>query len=305
MLESLHKLLSEDGLVRPDQEIVANLFLLRSTVCEVLVPGGTDLFVKVAPLRALTREYDAAQAAHEAYPRITPRPIRLRSAHDRDYLMMEKIDHVPATRRGLENVGEDAWFDFARLMLEGCEGGAARSADDVDQVISLARAFALLPVDHVRRSMEEWLEHEGAALVARLPRIPQHGDLAANNVGLRDGGIVVFDWEDYGRVAFPGFDLAIFVASLLRFNAREIIHLHLSEPRDRLGRLVRAFREKHRVTPAAQLRLVACALALFHRIKVEHGYSMDIIATVRRTLGDIWDFARIAGVNALPLMGVE
>lgn len=302
MLDNLRALLSEDGLLKPDQPMVANVFLLRSAVCEVLIPGGTDFFVKVAPRDALAQEFAASMAAHDAFPRITARPIKLRSANDRDYLLMEKIDHDLVTRSGIERLPEGAWFDFTMLMLNGC-GAADNGAEPEGHGQALARALALLPADATRQAMGRWLDQTGAALLARMPRVIQHGDLAVNNVGVRDGGLVVFDWEDYGRVAFPVFDFTIFTSSLLRFNARDIIYLHLSEPRDRVGRLARAFREKYRITPSEQLRLAACALVLFHQIKVEGGYSAEIIETVRRTLNDIWDFATVTEAQALPLMG--
>lgn len=300
MLDDLRDLLSEDGLLEPDQDMIANVFLLRSTVCEVLVPGGRDFFVKVAPRDALAQEFSASRTAHDAFPRITPRPIKLRSADDRDYLLLEKIDHDPVTRSGIERLPEEAWFDFTMLMLNGCA-----DAEPQDHAEALSRALRLLPDDETARAMERWLNREGAPLLARLPAVIQHGDLAVNNVGLKDLGLVVFDWEDYGRVTFPLFDFTIFVASLRRFNARDIIYLHLSEPRDRIGRLARAVREKYRIDAAQQLRLAACALVLFHEIKVEGGYSTEIIETVRRTLADIWDFVTVTETQALPAMGLR
>lgn len=304
MLDSLRNLLFEDGLIQPDQTMVANVFLLRSAVCEVLIPGGPDFFVKVAPRHALDQEFAASRRAHDAFPRITARPIKLGSAKGRDYLLMEKIDHEPVTRRGIERLPEEAWFDFTTLMLNGCASDAADHEPQAHKK-ALAEALALLPADATRDAMERWLDRSGAALLARMPAVVQHGDLAVNNVGISAGGLVVFDWEDYGRVAFPAFDLTIFLSSLLRFNAREIIYLHLSEPRDRVGRLARAFREKYRITPSEQLRLAACALALFHQIKLEGGYSAEIVETARRSLGDVWDFATVTEAQALPLMGLD
>jgi hypothetical protein len=39
-----------------------------------------------------------------------------------------------------------------------------------------------------------------------IRRGPQHGDFALSNVLEADGGLVVFDWERFGRVELPGFD---------------------------------------------------------------------------------------------------
>jgi hypothetical protein len=52
--------------------------------------------------------------------------------------------------------------------------------------------------------------------------VRQHGDLAANNVGVTETGIVIFDWEDFGRVSLPGFDVAIFLSSCLKHDPARI-----------------------------------------------------------------------------------
>jgi hypothetical protein len=60
------------------------------------------------------------------------------------------------------------------------------------------------------------LDLEG--ICRRLSYVRQHGDLVANNVGVTARGIVIFDWEDFGRVELPGFDIALFLASCLDYN---------------------------------------------------------------------------------------
>lgn len=51
-------------------------------------------------------------------------------------------------------------------------------------------------------------------LVERLPAVPQHCDFTYVNCSVTPAGrLVVFDWEDYGLIRYPGFDLATFVCS--------------------------------------------------------------------------------------------
>jgi hypothetical protein len=48
-----------------------------------------------------------------------------------------------------------------------------------------------------------------------LLTVPQHGDFSLGNVlARRSGGIVVIDWEDYGSVRLPGYDLVVLFATL-------------------------------------------------------------------------------------------
>ncbi|MCP4650116.1 MAG: hypothetical protein GY853_08585 [PVC group bacterium] len=56
-------------------------------------------------------------------------------------------------------------------------------------------------------------------VLQRLLEVPQHGDFTFTNLGVRDNGMLfVFDWEDYGRIRWPGFDFATFLASFLHHS---------------------------------------------------------------------------------------
>jgi hypothetical protein len=57
-----------------------------------------------------------------------------------------------------------------------------------------------------------------------LPHIRQHGDLVANNIGLAPRTLVIFDWEDFGRVQLPGFDVALLLMSFLDFDVIRLKH---------------------------------------------------------------------------------
>jgi hypothetical protein len=48
--------------------------------------------------------------------------------------------------------------------------------------------------------------------VGNRPPAAQHCDFSYANLGIAsDGTLIVFDWEQYGMVQFPGFDLATFL----------------------------------------------------------------------------------------------
>jgi len=54
-----------------------------------------------------------------------------------------------------------------------------------------------------------------AFLDANFDRISQHGDFTKNNLAITSTGrLLVFDWEDYGRVDIPFFDLATLIFSM-------------------------------------------------------------------------------------------
>ena len=43
-----------------------------------------------------------------------------------------------------------------------------------------------------------------------LPQIPQHSDIFFDNILIQDGKIFFLDWEDFGHVKVPGYDLFCF-----------------------------------------------------------------------------------------------
>jgi hypothetical protein len=57
------------------------------------------------------------------------------------------------------------------------------------------------------------------AWVASLPVIPQHGDFFVNNLVIQHGQFRFLDWESYGMVDLPFYDLFTFLVSLLGWGA--------------------------------------------------------------------------------------
>jgi len=61
---------------------------------------------------------------------------------------------------------------------------------------------------------ERWNTEEGLSELESLGAVPQHGDFVVNNVGTKGSRLIVFDWEDFGKVSLPGFDLCTLAMSL-------------------------------------------------------------------------------------------
>jgi thiamine kinase-like enzyme len=61
-------------------------------------------------------------------------------------------------------------------------------------------------------------------------RVAQHGDFTINNLGhLQDTQPFILDWEDYGLVDLPGFDMATLLASMANFDRPTLTKDYLSE----------------------------------------------------------------------------
>lgn len=60
-----------------------------------------------------------------------------------------------------------------------------------------------------------------------FPKIPQHGDFFISNVLYNSGEICILDWEDFGQICIPGYDLYFLLLDLFaneRFLAERSSH---------------------------------------------------------------------------------
>ena len=102
--------------------------------------------------------------------------------------------HGPALAKAMRRFIDGARRFVAPGDREPHSAALAHMIDDLDD----AEAKAL------RRVMDD----RDPAALDRLPHVSQHGDLVINNLGRAARGMVIFDWEDFGRVTLPGFDVA-------------------------------------------------------------------------------------------------
>jgi hypothetical protein len=56
-----------------------------------------------------------------------------------------------------------------------------------------------------------WCSGTGQRELEALGSIRQHCDFVPNNLGVTASGLVIFDWEDYGKICLPGLDLCTLV----------------------------------------------------------------------------------------------
>ena len=67
--------------------------------------------------------------------------------------------------------------------------------------------------------------------LASLQPVTQHGDFVLNNLAITDKHLVIFDWEDYGKIILPGLDICTLAMSALEGNLAIMRALaHESQP---------------------------------------------------------------------------
>jgi aminoglycoside phosphotransferase (APT) family kinase protein len=274
MLAAARQALVHHGVLRPDEDLppfhgrfAANLVLGML----VHLNDGSFYLVKVAAAGSLEREYLGLSMAHAAMPRNTPRPLGL-STHDSfPVLVVSGITHSAlapldaATRREKFETGINQLIEISSrsfLVPSAEEGGS-------DVCIALEQASR-----HVH--WPDWQEYCDRVMpyVTALPRVYQHGDLSLNNIGVAGEELIFFDWEDFGLVDVPGFDLAIVLLSLHQFDAVALAR-RLSKP-SLEQRLMQSGSTRLRIEARTFLFLFPAYLSLFAHMKATRGYDAEV-----------------------------
>ena len=178
------------------------LLLTRDGVC--------DAYVKFSDCFDLQQEAQRCAAASECYPSLAPRFVGYARRDGIDVLVCRAVDYHALDPRQIRgprasrSVFADLVGYFAAMRsARGPAGlGPASNAEFFD---NLGQYFASHPLASLAR---RWLGHSTVQRATQLPPLPQHGDLALNNIGqTRLGAAVIFDWEDFGASCLPGLDL--------------------------------------------------------------------------------------------------
>lgn len=171
--------------------------------------GKPDTHVKFSESSNLWEEAERCAAAGLAYPSMAARFVGHAHQDGLDILATQAVDHVALSPQDLART--DLGDPIQRgLLAYFTSMGAARAPPlpsvvaNRDLVPSLRQYFAGLAVAPLALN---YLDDRLHAQVCDLPDLPQHGDFVINNLGLGADGLVIFDWEDFGRLNLPGLDL--------------------------------------------------------------------------------------------------
>jgi hypothetical protein len=247
--------------------------------------------VKIGIRTSLDREYRGLSIAHTAMPRNVPRPLGLTIQESFPVLVTLGVRHEQfGLRRGQDGlrVFERGMDVFLSASLSNFRASPTDSAANVRDALREASDAFDWP------TWRAYWDHIGP-LIAPLPRILQHGDLAVNNIAIADGELVFFDWEDFGLVDLVGFDLAVALLSLHNFDTAHLRE-RLRAPTAEAG-LVRRGCARLNLSIDLFLDLFPAYLSLFVKVKRSCGYGPVASARAVAALRD-WVRAGPAHVAA-------
>jgi hypothetical protein len=177
---------------------------------------------------ALTREFDNLQALYRLAPRHVPRPLHLGEADGFGMLWMEGVPGYcipPGGRYSASSLARsvDVLASIHRAVNKGVEtSGADRHARMV--AAPVASVLRHETSRAVREGCLALLETATPEWLTTLPVIPQHGDLYLDNVFCYRDERHIIDWEDFGAIDLPYYDLLTLLHSFLRASANEPEH---------------------------------------------------------------------------------
>lgn len=138
-----------------------------------------------------------------------------------------------------------------------------------------------------------WLQSTLSTLSHSHVPVAQHCDFTYANLGVSNQGqLVIFDWEEYGAVTFPAFDLTTFLLGHYHFGGT--IGAALDSPDSLIGMINRDFGASYLsrfdMTAETYMRLFPAYLLVFRTLKLN-----DFGHAINRRVQAMWARLRKSG----------
>jgi hypothetical protein len=275
MIDLIREVLVAERLIPPDARIDCNVLFARRYLVQVVRGRALAFTVKVAPEGGLRPEYDALVRVAPVLPDRVPRPLVFPVLPPPlELAVFEGIEHRALDRTRLPALAEplaDALADLARAGRESLSAPLGEGGP--------AARFGISEAEAAESGMAARLA-ACAPLLEALPPVLQHGDLALNNLGLAPRGVVIFDWEDFGEVTAPGYDLCVLICSAVDFDPETMTALIARRGPDWLTTIVARYCAAAGLRVEDFFRMVPLHLLAFLQLKRRHGYGADIVRNV-------------------------
>ncbi len=251
-------------------------FVLNETVAQENAPSS---------IQRIGREYNALFECSEIYPELVPVPIFFRESDHNVILVTQGIKHTVVNLENILQARPDFRHQLQQFLIGKERVISTDGREPYDQVLVFEQALSFLPQHLLENIQKIRLAHDWDTMLARLPVIPQHGDLALNNIGLTNTAFVLFDWEDYAYTKLPGFDLCILLVSGSGFDASKLTALIDDDSRQsKHHSFLQPIMSGLGLNVSQLHELMLIHLVIFHQLKCHYGYSPKIIATTLNML---------------------
>jgi hypothetical protein len=223
VLSIVRRALQELPMVPRDVELRYHINITTGDSLAISVFVGNDQFyqVKASEFIDLRGLYELHCRAWQDHPAIVPRPLGHRVDGGWSIMVTDGVHHRVLHRSAVLG---SRWRRRGTMSSQLCmyfqrKGTHGGPHDEAEQARLVQRVAAHFEGGPYARIATACIRQAQASGVESMPTQAQHGDFVLNNLGQHDGRLVVFDWEDYGRVGLPGFDICTLCLSLLGEDA--------------------------------------------------------------------------------------
>ena len=283
MIESIYSVLNELDLLPRASEMPCNIFFLRKINIQVFIDKKNFFHVKLSRQSSLSNEYEALRQAFSLWPAMVPQPLALRRRDGYELLICRGIRHqkaLPADVFGLTQPLFKSLMKFFEVSQKHFLSKGRQKPHSI-AIRDIGRSFVGMPF---MPSIEEWLSSSGGSTIDNLPHVKQHGDLVVGNIGVTKLGFAIFDWEDFGGVVLPGFDLATLLCSAMEFDPERIIGGIIAKTDPAVMRMLTAYCRVCGIDQEMFVCMLPIYLMIFLYLKETEGYAMESRVMVRRVI---------------------
>jgi hypothetical protein len=220
MLRLVEETLSDLGLVAAGRPLryCINITTGESISVSAFVDDGSFFQIKSSEHVDLQPEFLAYRKAWEDFPLFVPKPLGFMVRSNWRLKVSEGVEHTALPAHEILNY-DARGKGLASALLHFFELGCAKAAppdtaklcalrEHIEDHFATTRYAAL-----VDRCLTQHWRH-----IETLPQVAQHGDFVLNNIARSGRRLIIFDWEDYGRITLHGLDLATLLFSVCGGN---------------------------------------------------------------------------------------
>jgi hypothetical protein len=190
---------------------------------QAFVGHGVFYHVKVSEYTNLDDEVRRYNDAWARFGKFMPRPLGYVHREGRYFFVMEGVVHQALLSRGRRSAGSAPRLPHEVVSyFEAAGGHRAAVTEGRTHSKLLERLEARFRSSPHAPLLVAWLEGRGTRELDALGVSPQHGDFVLSNLGIAAHRLVIFDWEDFGKICLPGFDLCTLVISSIDLETDDL-----------------------------------------------------------------------------------
>jgi hypothetical protein len=216
-MAEIGRVLGRLGLPSSPATVNCNIGLSKADniLVDAYLPDGSFIHFKASEYVYPETEYRAMMEAIRWFPQFLPRPLGLFREGAWGILASQGVSAAPLPPQ----FPQDPRLVRQVTDFFGCARQSALPLSSTDNALAHLSGLSLLLMGGwADKALAPWVSGDGALRLRELPLVPQHGDFAINNLFLAKGRLVVFDWEDYGKVLLPGLDVFSLILVLAQFD---------------------------------------------------------------------------------------